>query len=74
MMNGDALGDAIKAAVDAAVSGTPAAGSAQRTAIFRAMGSAIVTHITANAAVVVTSVSGVTTGGGVSGPGTGTVT
>lgn len=35
---------------------------------------AIVAHIVTSAAVVVASVSGVTTGGGVSGPGTGTVT
>jgi hypothetical protein len=35
---------------------------------------AILDHIVANASVVVASVSGVTTGGGVSGPGTGTIT
>ncbi len=34
---------------------------------------AIVEHITANAVVTVTSVSGVTTGAGVSGPGSGTI-
>lgn len=39
-----------------------------------AIADANVTHITSSAQVVVTSVSGVVTGGGVSGPGTGTVT
>lgn len=67
-MNGDALGDAIKAAVDALPDP-----KTDRTAIFRAMGNAIVAHIQANAQVAVTSVTGVTTGGGVSGPGTGTI-
>lgn len=38
------------------------------------LAAAIVTYITANAVVVVTSVAGVTTGGGVSGPGAGTIT
>lgn len=68
-LNGDVLGDAIKSAIDALPDP-----KTDRTAIFRAIGNAIVLHITANAAVVVTSVSGVTTGGGVSGPGTGTIT
>jgi hypothetical protein len=35
---------------------------------------AILTHITVNATVIVASVSGVTTGPGVSGPGAGTIT
>lgn len=70
-MNGDALGDAMKAAVDAAVSG---GGEVDRQAMFRALGTAIVTYITANAVVVVASVSGVTTGVSASGPGAGTVT
>ena len=38
-----------------------------------ALADAIVTHITADAEVVVTSVGGVTTGLGTSGPGTGTI-
>lgn len=69
-LNGNALGDAIKAAVDAVGDKT------DRTALFRAIGNAIVTHITTQGtvAVTVTSVSGVTVGAGVSGPGTGSGT
>lgn len=66
-MNGNTLGDAMRAAVDAVGDKT------DRQAIFRAIGNAITTHITANAVVAVASVSGVTTGPGVSGPGAGTV-
>ncbi len=68
-MNGDTLGLAIKAAVQAAAAADPA----DRDAMFKAMGNAIVAHIQANATVTVTSVSGVTVGAGVSGPGTGTI-
>lgn len=69
-MNGNVLGDAIKAAIDAVGDKT------DRQAIFRALGDAIVTHITANASVTVTvaSVSGVTVGAGTSGPGSGSGT
>lgn len=42
-------------------------------AVWNAIGDAIITFIQANATVTVTSVSGVTTGAGVSGPGTGTI-
>lgn len=66
-MNGDVLGAALKAAVDAVADKT------DRDALFKAMGDAIVLHIQTNAAVTVTSVSGVTIGTGVSGPGAGTV-
>lgn len=68
-MNGDTLGLAIKAAVEAAAAANPA----DRDAMFKAMGNAIVNHIQANAAVTVTSVSGVTAGSATSGPGTGTI-
>ena len=47
--------------------------SAMLTALCDAIAQALVTEITTNGTVVVTSVSGVTTGGGVSGPGTGTI-
>lgn len=72
-LNGDILGDAIRTAVEAAVQSTREAGDAQRTAIWRAVGNAIVHHITTFAVVNVTvpSVSGVTPGVGVSGPGAG---
>lgn len=74
MLDGAALGDAIRGAVDAAVAG----GSVDRVAMFRAMGVAIVTYLQANAmvsvSVTVSSVSGVTPGAGVSGPGIGTGT
>lgn len=73
-MNGIILGDAIRASVDAAVAGLdPSDSAALREAVFRAIGAAVVAHVVANAQVIVVSVSGVTPGGGVSGPGTGTV-
>lgn len=71
-MNGTILGDAMMAAVDGAVIAHPTANADQRKAIWRALGDAIVTHVQgATVTVTVTSVSGVTTGPGVSGPGTG---
>ncbi len=74
-MNGTVLGDALISAIDTAVSITPQAGPAQRQAIWRAIGAAIVTHVKgATVTVTVTSVSGVTPGPGVSGPGTGSGT
>lgn len=42
--------------------------------LFEAMAEAMVEHLTTQAVVVVASVGGVTTGAGVSGPGTGTLT
>lgn len=71
-LNGTVLGDLIMANIDAAVAAHQESNPAQRQAIFRAMGEAIVVHIL-TAQVVVVSVSGVTTGPGVSGPGTGTL-
>ncbi len=64
---GDVLGDACKAAVDGVSDPT------DRTEVFRALGNAIIDHIISNgtSAVTVVSVSGVTVGAGVSGPGTG---
>ena len=53
-LNGVVLGDAIRAAVDAAVASVdPAVGfdAADRTAMWQAVGNAIVTHITVNAVV-----------------------
>lgn len=47
MMNGDTLGDAMLAAVNAAPDKT------NRTALFRALGGAIVAHIQANATVTI---------------------
>lgn len=70
-MDGDVLGLAIKAAVDTVVAG---GGPVDRDAMFKAMGHAIVEHVQAYGQVVVTSVSGVTAGAGVSGPGAGTIT
>lgn len=46
-LNGDTLGDAIRAAVDAAV----AAHGPDRTELFRAIGGAIVSHIVTNGVV-----------------------
>ena len=72
-LNGNILGDAIRTAVETAVETTREAGDAQRRAIWRAVGNAIVQHITTFAVVNVTvpSVSGVTPGAGISGPGAG---
>jgi hypothetical protein len=72
-MNGNTLGDAIKAACDAAVAANPTANDAQRTAMWRAVGTAIVTHIASSAVVTVAGVTAVQPGAGTSGPGTGTV-
>ena len=75
-LNGTVLGDAMLAAIDAAVASHAAASSEQRVAIWRGIGAAIVTHITTQATVTVTvaSVGGVQPGPGVSGPGTGSGT
>lgn len=67
-LNGNDLGDAIFAAVNA----VPV--KSDRTALFHAMGTAIVTYLVANTVVVVASVSAVTPGAGVSGSGAGTIT
>jgi hypothetical protein len=71
-MNGGVLGAAIKAAVQDAAESDPT----DRDAMFAALGDAIVAHIQAfgSVTVAVTSVSGVTAGAGVSGPGSGTGT
>ena len=74
MLNGNDLGDFIKLNVDAAVATSRVAGEAQRQAVFRALGNSIVQYFQANAQVVVASVSAVTPGVGISGPGTGTIT
>ena len=71
-LNGNTLGDLIRTSVDAAIAAHPDANEAQRQAVFRAIGNAIVTHVL-TAQVVVASVSAVTPGMGVSGPGTGTL-
>lgn len=73
-LSGTLLGDQIRAAIDAAMASHATADATQRQAIWRAIGTAIVAHITTNAVVSVNvaSVSGVTVGVGVSGPGLGT--
>lgn len=68
-LDGDALGLAMKAAVDSLSD----ADKRDRTKVFKAMGGAIVTYLVANTVVAVVSVSGVTPGGGLSGPGSGTI-
>lgn len=72
-LDGNILGDAIRTAVETAVATQQTAGDAQRAAIWRAVGNAIVTHITTLGVVTVTvpSVAGVTPGPGISGPGVG---
>jgi hypothetical protein len=75
-MNGDTLGAALLKALDDAVAATPTAGDAQRQAIWKGIGNAIVEHITTfaqvDSIVTVTSVSLVMAGTAASGPGTGT--
>lgn len=75
-MNGDILGQQIIAAIDGELASQPTANAVQREAIWKAVGRAIVLHIQTSGAVTVTvaSVSGVTVGPGVSGPGAGTGT
>lgn len=72
-LSGTVLGALIKTNVDAVVAAKPPNSPISRDELFQAIGNAIVTHITANAQVIVASVSGVTTGPGTSGPGTGTI-
>jgi hypothetical protein len=69
-LDGNILGDLMRAKIDEAPDKT------DREALFRALGAAVVQHLTTAGvvAVTVTSVTGVTTGVGVSGPGTGTGT
>ncbi len=66
---GPVLGVAIKGAIDSLTDEQ----KANRDELFRAMGEAIISHLLANgtAAVSVVSVTGVTVGAGVSGPGIG---
>jgi hypothetical protein len=76
-LNGDVLGDLIRANCETVIAlhvyGQPF-GPAERVALFRAIGNAIVSHITSSAVVNVGSVSGVTAGIDASGPGAGTIT
>lgn len=73
---GDALGLAMLTAMDAYVATLAKPEDYNRSEGFKALGRAIVDYIKTNAlvGVNVVSVSGVTTGPGVSGPGTGTGT
>ncbi len=68
-LNGDVLGLLMLANVNA----LSEAQKRDRTAVYRALGSAIVDHITANAVVTVASVTLVQPGLGSSGPGAGTI-
>jgi len=71
VMNGDVLGTAIAAAI-----GTAGLESAEITALetkWKTIATQIITHISTNAVVAVASVSAVTVGTGVSGPGAGTI-
>lgn len=71
-MNGDVLGTALLTAIDLAVAEHPHAGPDQRAEIWKKIGNAIVDHVRlASVSVNIVSVSGVTPGAGVSGPGTG---
>lgn len=69
-MTGNAMGTAIINAINALADED----KLDQDKLLKAFSGAIVDYIVANAAVVVTSVSGVTTGAGVSGAGTGTIT
>jgi hypothetical protein len=70
------LGPLLKSKIDLAIAGLDDPNnitSSDRDAIMEAMADAIITHIKTAGVVSVVSVSGVTTGAGVSGPGTGTI-
>lgn len=77
-MNGNTMGTAVKNAIAALSPDMTQAQKDQLELAWKAICTAIVAHIAANATVTatvaVTSVAGVTTGGGVSGPGAGTAT
>jgi hypothetical protein len=72
-LNANVLGALMKAAVDNVVVSTEEGVPLNRDDLFQALADAIITHITSAGVVTVTSVTGVTVGGGVSGPGTGTI-
>lgn len=76
MMNKTVLGALIKSKVDLVAAATPEGSPVDRVALFEAIADAVITHITTAATITVTvaSVSGVTVGPGVSGPGVGTAT
>jgi hypothetical protein len=80
MMDKTMMGTAMINAIDGYIAGVadPKGDNLSRQEIFEALADAIIKHIQSNAVitttVTVTSVSGVTPGGGVSGPGTGTGT
>lgn len=73
-MDGDRLGNAIKAAIDATPVPTPNSALTEeqvneyRAALFRAIGNAIISEITTNGTVQGLTVPGVTSGGATSGP------
>lgn len=73
-LSGDVLGLALKAAVDSVPVPPGGADDAYRQDVFKAMGAAIVSHITSSAVVIVPNVTAVTPGPGISGPGSGTIT
>jgi hypothetical protein len=70
MLSANRLGDAMRAAVHA----VPVSSPNYQQEIFRAMAQTIISEIIAYGVVAVTSVSGVTSGPGVSGPGVGSIT
>ena len=74
-MTASSMWSRVKANISAItpVQGSSAAANAYRDQVGQAMMQGIIDEIKANSVVTVTSVSGVTPGGGVSGPGTGTV-
>lgn len=72
-LNGTTLGADIRSSLAALTEGQ-LSGEDSREYIWEAIATAIVNHIKTQAQVVVTSVSGVVVGAGVSGPGTGTIT
>lgn len=77
-LNGNALGDAVVTALEGVDPSMTDDQKAQLTSAWHAIGTAIVAYVTANAqvssSVTVSSVSGVTTGPGTSGPGSGSAT
>ena len=68
-MNGNTLGTAI----EAAISGLTDVQKQNTQLVWQTIATQIVTHIQTQGVITVTSVSGVTVGAGVSGPGAGTI-
>ena len=67
------VGNDMAASIVADIAALPDADKADTTKVWETICTSMVAYMAANAEVTVTNVTGVTVGGGVSGPGTGTI-